>query len=249
MQSKPIIQCLQLIPGELPFEFTGDALDLELHAGERVSIIGPNYSGKGHWLKTICGLEEQRSGRLEINGIDTLDMSADDWVKTRTKVTYIHADTALLSAANGLINTMIPALYHGMEQDQGRELLAERALDILEEIDPHIDLDELPAYLTKEHRYKIAVARALLLKPDVLALNNPFAHFNKDSRSLFETFLSKQAKKGLCLIMVVHDVDYAINNSDRIIFTDRENLYQFHSNQAFLNCGIPIVNNFIQSNT
>ena len=245
MQSNNIIHCENLIPLELPFDYAGSALDFELHTGEITSIIGPNYSGKGNWIRTICGLEEPSAGELFIKGINTTELSADDWTKTRIKVAYLHEDTALLSAVNGLSNVLLPALYHKLDKKLKKPLLAEKALELLDEIDPEINLDDLPAYITKEHRYKIAVARALLLQPDVLALNNPFAHFNSDSKRQFKSFLKNQVEQGLSLLLVTHDIPYALDTSDKIIFANRENLYHFNSTQAVLNCDIPEVSEFI----
>jgi len=245
MHNDPIIQCEQLIPEELPFEYHGDALDFKLCAGEVISIIGPDYSGKGNWLRAICGLEDQLSGSVYIKGLNTLKLSAKDWTMTRMKVAYLHDDIALLSAANGLSNVLAPALYHQLDKKLEKQLLAEKALEILEEIDPKINLDDLPAYITKDHQFKIAVARALLLEPEVLALNNPFAHFNPDSKHKFQAFLENQVNKGLSLIIITHDVPYALNISDKIIFANRENLIYFNSAQAILNCDIPMVNQFI----
>jgi len=245
MLSDHIIHCKNLIPQELPFEYTGSALDFELVAGEVTSIIGPNYSGKGNWIRTICGLEDPSSGELFIKGINTAELSADDWTMTRIKVAYLHEDTALLSAVNGLVNVLLPALYHKLDKKFKKHMLTEKALVLLDKIDPEINLDDLPAYITKEHRYKIAIARALLLQPDVLALNNPFAHFNSDSKHQFQSFLKNQVKNGLSLLLATHDIPYALDISDRIIFANRENLYYFNSTQAVLNCDNPEVSEFI----
>lgn len=245
MQNYSVIHCEKLLPQELPFDYAGSALDFDLAAGEVSSIIGPDYSGKGNWIRTLCGLEEPSSGELYIKGIDTLNLSADDWVKTRIKIAYLHEDTALLSAVNGLVNTLVPALYHQYDKKPEKQLLTEKALDLLAEIDPEINLDDLPAYISKEHRYKIAVARALLLEPDVLALNNPFAHLNGDSKQQFQSFLKNQVESGLSLLLVTHDIPYALAISDKIIFASRDNLYHFNSAQAVLDCGIPAVNKFI----
>ena len=245
MHNNAIIQCEQLIPEELPFEYHGDALDLKLGAGEVISIIGPDYSGKGNWLRAICGLEDQQSGSVYIKGLNTMNLDAEDWTMTRMKVAYLHEDTALLSAANGLANVLAPALYHHLDKDLKKQLLAEKALDLLEEIDPHINLNDLPAYLTKDHQFKIAVARALLLQPDVLALNNPFVHLTRDSKNKFKAFLENQVSQGLSIIMVTHDTRYALDISDKIIFTNQENLIYFDSKQAILDSDIPVVNQFI----
>lgn len=245
MQNNSIIHCEQVIPQELPFDYLGNALNFELSNGEVTSIIGPNYSGKGNWIRTICGLEDQSSGSIYIKGKDTLDLSAEDWTMTRIKVAYLHEDTALLSAANGLTNVLAPALYHQLDKKLKKQLLAEKALELLEEIDPKINLDDLPAYITKEHQFKIAVARALLLEPDVLALNNPFSHFNNDDKKQFQAFLKNRVSKGLSLLLVTHDIPYALSVSDKIIFVDQKNVYYFDSRQAILNSEIQEVNEFI----
>jgi len=143
MQNNSVIHCEKLVPQQLPFDYAGSALDFDLAAGEVSSIIGPDYSGKGNWIRTLCGLEELSPGALHIDGIDTLNLSADDWVKTRIKVAYLHEDTALLSAVNGLVNTLVPALYHQHDKKPEKQLLAEKALDLLAEIDPDIKLAAL----------------------------------------------------------------------------------------------------------
>ena len=249
MQNNSIIQCKQLIPGELPFDYQGNALDFELATGQIVSILGSSNAGRSHWLKTICGLEEPLSGSVTIHGINTLNFSAKDWVETRMKVAYLHADTALMSAANGLINVLIPALYHRLDKKDKNVILTVKALSLLEEIDPRLNLHDLPAYISKEHRFKIAVARVLLLEPDVLVLNRPFVHFDNDTKIQFQEFLTNQVKKGLSIITATQDIHFALNNSDKIIFAEQENLHLFDSKQEVLNCDIPVVNEYIKLNS
>ena len=246
MHDAAIIKCQRLVPEELPFKYHGDALDFGIARGEVTSIIGPDYSGKGNWLRTICGLEDPLSGSVRIKGIDTMNLSEQDWTMTRRKVAYLHEYTALLSAANGLANVLIPAFYHQLDKQVEKGLLAESALELLEQIDPDINLDDLPAYISKDHQFKIAVARALLLEPEVLAFNNPFAHFNPDSKHKFQRFLINQVKQGLSLLLVTHDIGYVLDISDKIIFASRENMIYFDSPQAILDCDIPMVNRFIQ---
>ena len=245
MQNNSIIHCEQLIPDNLPFDYQGEALDFDLAAGEVASIIGPNYSGKGVWIRALCGLDDQLTGNLYINGKNTLSLNADDWKTMRMKAAYLHEDTALLSAANGLINVLAPALYHQLDKNLKNQLLAEKALDLLEQIDPEINLDNLPAYISKDHRYKIAVARALLLDPDVLVINNPFAHFNSDSKQNFKLFLKQQVEQGLSLLIVTHDTPYALSISDKIIFADQKNLHHFDSRESILNSDIPEIIEFL----
>jgi ABC-type transporter Mla maintaining outer membrane lipid asymmetry ATPase subunit MlaF len=249
MTDNAIIQCRQIIPGELPYDYRGDALDLTITAGEMTSIIGPNHTDISHWLKTICGLEDQLAGSVRILGIDTLNLSARDWTMTRMKVAYVHADTALMSAANGLMNVLAPAIYHQLDKKSGRGLLTETALELLEEIDPDLDLDDLPAYITRETQFKIACARALLLQPDLLVLDDPFAHFDTDSKYQFQLFLIDRVRKGLALLIATHDIAFALKHSDRILFAEKDNLHYFASPAALSDCEIPVVNEYIRLNT
>ena len=254
MPGNIIIQCQHVVPDDLAFEYQGKALDLNIAGGEVISIIGPQYSGKSHWLKTICGLQQQLSGSITIHGVNTLYLSAEDWAMTRMKVAYLHADTALMSAANGLDNVLAPALYHQLdktlkkdrENDPKNEALTEEALKLLKEIDPELNLEDLPAYLSKQQRFKIAVARVLLLDPDVLVLDKPFTHFDHDSKRQFQQYLVDKVNNGLSLLLLSDDVQYALNTSNRIIFVDRKNLFHFDSKQAILDCDIAIVNEYLR---
>ena len=249
MTDSKIIQCRQLIPGKLSTGYSGKALDLVISPGEMISIIGPNCAIKSLWLKTICGLEYPLSGTVNIHGIDTLNLSAKDWSMTRIKVAYLHADTALLSAANGLMNVLAPAIYHQLDKKLKEGILAIKALKLLEEIDPDLDLDDLPAYISKEQQFKIAIARALLLEPDVLALDNPFTHFEIDSKHQFQSFLIDRIKKGLSLLITTADLSFVLNNSDKTLFAEHDKLYYFDSKQALLNCSIPAINEYIRLNS
>ena len=249
MQNNSIIQCKQLIPGELPFDYQGNALDFEIAAGQIVSILGSSDAGRSHWLKAICGLEEPLSGNVTIHGINTLDFSEKDWVTTRMKIAYLDADTALMSAVNGLINVLAPALYHQLDKKDKNVILTVKALSLLEEIDPKLNLHDLPAYISKEHRIKIATARVLMLEPDVLVLNRPFTHFDNDTKILFQEFLTNQVKKGLSIIIATQDIHYALDNSDKIIFAEQENLHHFASKQEVVNCDIPVINEYIKLNS
>ena len=248
MQETAIIQCQQLIPGDLSFDYQGEALDFEIRHGEMVSIIGHKHAEKSHWLKAICGLEDPRSGNVYLQGKDTLNLSARDWASTRIKTAYLHADTALLSAANGLMNVLAPALYHQLDKKPNKQLLVEQALEILEEIDAGLNLDELPAYISKEHQFKIATARALLLQPDILVLDTPFTHFDIDTRAHFQKFLTNRVAKGLSLLLLTDDIPYALNYSDRIIFAEKDKLHYFNSKQEILNSNNPVINQYIKLN-
>ena len=236
MRPDPLIACDDLRPVYDDGDYSGPALNLELDrtetgSGQLVSIIGPEYADKSCWLKTMCGLEHPQSGTVKLLGIEAGELTAEDWTRARMKVAYLHADTALLSAANGLSNVLAPALYHRLDEEQGRQSLTDRALSILNEIDSEIDLGILPAYLDREQCFKIAIARALLLEPDVLVLDNPFIHFDRYSRQHLQRYLGDRIDAGISILLVTTDIRYALRHSDRIIYVDKDNLCNFGSEQ------------------
>lgn len=246
MPTDTLISCRNLTPSGLLSGFSGPALDFELGHGELVNIIGPVYEDKSLWLKTMCGLNEQASGEVQLLGIDTHQLSHTDWAHTRMKVAYVHADTALLSAANGLMNVLAPAIYHRLDELVDKRLLAEHALEILEEIDAGLNLDDLPAYLNEDQRFKIAVARALMLDPDVLVLDNPFINFDRDVRKEFQHYLDGKISQGLSVLMVTQDIRYALGQSDKIIYVDDENLQIFDSVSALRQSDIAAISRYLQ---
>lgn len=246
LQSNNIIQGEQVIPGDLPFDYQGEALDFKLSVGKVTSIIGSKYSGKSQWLKAMCGLNDPLSGSVYIHGINTFYLSSTDWTMMRMKVAYLHADTALLSAANGLSNVLAPAIYHQLYKDLSKQSLTEKALILLDEIDPELNLHDLPAYISKEHQFKIAVARALMLKPDVLVLNNPFTHYDNDTKYQFQNYLANKVKDGLSILITTNDITFALNHSDNIIFAEQDMLHCFDSKSSLESCTIPSINEYMQ---
>lgn len=247
MSASNIIQCKKLI-AKLSTGYLGEPLSFELNTGEVVSIIGTDQSSKSRWLKTLCGLQPQQSGILHINGIDTLHLSSEEWTLIRRKVSYIHADTALLSAANGLENMMIPALYHRLDRQNNKQSLEEKALEILKEIDPELNLTDLPAYIPKEQHFKIAVARALLLEPNVMVLDDAFSRLSNESKRQFQVFLDNRIQQGLSLLITTDDISYALAYSDKLLFAERDRLHVFDPRQAILDSKVPVIDEYLSLN-
>lgn len=245
MSEHGLIHCNKLVPGHQSYRFR-QALDLDLKPGEMISIIGPSLEQKSCWLKTLCGLNADYSGELELLGTNAGQQSLQQWTDSRKGIAYVHADTALLSAVNGLINVLVPVMYHDIYKDDDRHKLTDRAIALVNEIDPDICLDELPAYISRQHQVKIATARALMLKPRVLALDNPFLYFDRDERKQFQSFINRKVEQGLSIIMLTQDIRYALGQSDRILYTDEDTVCLFDSLAACRQCKIETVRAYLE---
>lgn len=243
MENTPLIHCQQLLVNLDADERTDDALDLSAQPGSIVSIIGPDHDLKSSWLQTIAGVMEAESGSLYLDGRDTTTLEREDWVRIRTQFAYVHTNTAVLSAANALQNLMLPAIYHKTGEAGAVRAKAEQ---LLEEIDAGEDLHLLPAYLKKEQRYKIAVARALMLDPISLLVDSPFTALNFTSAKHFKQFLLNRVKNdNLLLILATHDSKFALEHSDQIIFISSEHMLKFDKKQRIQDCSIPEVRDYI----
>lgn len=237
-----IIQCQQVMPSELTFNHPCEGLTLDVYPGELISLIGPDYSGKSNWLKTLCGVEQQSNGEIKLLGQNIDTMSAKDWARTRTKIAYLPFDSALISAANVLQNVLLAARYHQLEKEP---VLEQRARDLLKELDEELRLNELPAYLRKDQQYKVALARALILEPAVLILDAPFTLFDIESTKKTQQYLLEKVRQGLSLIQISHDIPYVLESSTKFVFLNKEILHIFHSKRDVLNCDIPAVREYL----
>ncbi len=241
MQTAAIIESQQLTPAELDFDFAGEALDMKLFPGEILSLTGPDYSGKSNWLKTLSGIENQATGKLRLLGLDVDRLSAKEWAFIRTKVSYIPHDSSLISAASALQNVTLAASYHQIDDDAN---LQQQAEQLLNELDPQLDIHELPAYLRKDQHYKIVIARALILKPAVLMLDNPFTFFDLKATAKLQQYLLQKVAKGLSIVQISHDIPYVLEHSSRFIFLHRQFQHGFTCRDDIINSDIPAVRDY-----
>lgn len=239
MGSAALIQCQQLVVDYDEGSKSADQLNLTAHAGDIISIIGPDHESKANWLKTIGGIMPAGSGQLFLAGRETTQFEKEDWVHARMQFAYAHTGTTILSAANALQNLMLPAMYHKTGDADAVRAKAEK---LLEDINAGDNLEQLPAHLKKEQRYKIAVARTLMLDPQALLLDSPFTALDLSSINQFQQFLlGKVRDDNLLLILVTNNIKFALEYSDQIIYISEQQMLQFDKNHRIQDCKLPEV--------
>ena len=245
MELSTPIRCEQLQAQPSITQNSQNSLNLSAASGSVINIIGPGHTGKSDWLKAISGIDELQSGELWLLDKNVRDFNANDWVHARTQLAYVHAETSLLSAANTLQNMMLPAVYHNLGSTDD---IKQRALHILDEIDITCDLSILPAYLRKDQRYRIAVARALMLQPQALILDDPFSQLDLTAAKQFRRFLIDKVRlHNLLLITVTHDIKFALRYSDQILFMTEDKIYQFDKLNNISSSNMPEIQTFIDT--
>ncbi len=243
MSDHRLIQSHQLVPAGFDFDYRGTGLDMTVLPSQIHCIIGAAYTGKRRWLRTLCGLDPAHSGRLSLMGHEVADMNEPQWQQTRCQIAYIPFNFSLFSASNVRQNLLLAPRYHQLAP---LPALQDRADHLLNRLDPQLDTGELPAYLRKDQQCKVAIARALMLKPRVLVFDNLFAYFDPDSRLKMENFLLEEVEGGLSLLLITHDLRFAIDHGDHFILADRDAVHTFDSKQAMMDSDVAALRRYLE---
>jgi len=243
MNAPHLLECDRMIASLTEVEYSGEALSMSADAGQIVSLIGPDYAGKADWLKTMAGIYYPVAGDVRFGGRSLFELNDDESTRMRQRNAYIRGDTALLSVASGLANVMLPARYHGIGDD---ETIKSKALNLIIELGANQSLDLLPAFVRRDQRFKLAVARALMLDPDVLFLDKPFAFLDTQATARFKHFLLRRVKQqGLTLVILANDLEFTLRVADKVLFISTEKVYCFDSIAELESCNDDAVAEYI----
>ncbi len=184
-------------------------LDMEIEPGHLVTLLGPSGCGKTTTLRLIAGLEAATQGRIFIGGEDVTHLSA-----TYRKVSMVFQSYALFphmsvleNVAYGLTVKSIPKAEAHQKAEAGLELVGLKGFGA-----------RLPSELSGGQQQRVAVARAIVLEPEVLLLDEPLSNLDaKLRRHVREEIRQIQQDLGLTAVYVTHDQEEAMAVSDRII--------------------------------
>ena len=185
-----------------------DDVSLSIAGNEVVSIIGHSGSGKSTLLRCIAGLEPYESGALR--------------VETRKKDGYegigmVFKENNLFPHLTVLQNLMLaPVEVLGMQKEQAREM----AEEILDNVGIWNKMNDYPSSLSSGQAQRAAIARSLMMNPDVLLLDEPTSSLDPVSANEVFNVLDKLKKQGMTIVLVTHNIDFARSISDRIVFMD-----------------------------
>ena len=183
-------------------------LDLEIPQGEFFSMLGPSGSGKTTVLRIIAGFETASSGRVLLEGDDVTDLAPFD-----RDVNTVFQDYALFPHMSIQAN-----VEYGLRARKiAKPERAKMAAEAIESVKLTHLADRLPHQLSGVQRQRIALARALVLRPKVLLLDEPLGALDKQLREEMQVELKRiQREAGITFIFVTHDQEEAMRMSDRI---------------------------------
>ncbi len=186
-----------------------DNIDLNVDAGKLVTLLGPSGCGKTTTLRMIAGLEMATSGKITIGDRDVTKLPATD-----RDVSMVFQSYALFPHMSVLENVMYGLTFSGFAKDEARR----RALDGLELVGLKGFDSRLPSELSGGQQQRVAVARALVLEPQVLLFDEPLSNLDaKLRRQVREDIRAIQQDLGLTVVYVTHDQEEALAVSDEIV--------------------------------
>ena len=189
-------------------------VDLEIQKGEIVSIIGKSGAGKTTLLQIIGTLDKANSGKVEINGVDVSGLSEKELAEFRNKhIGFIFQFHQLLPEFNALENVMMPAMIGRMDWKEAEK----RATLLLTDLGLGERLTHKPNELSGGEKQRVAAARALMMKPDVILADEPSGSLDEENkRELHKLLKQMQDQYNQTIVIVTHDKELA-EISDRVI--------------------------------
>ena len=193
-----------------------NGINEHIKKGEVVVIIGPSGSGKSTFLRCLNLLEEPTSGEIIFEGKNITDKKIDI-NKTREKMGMVFQHFNLFPHKTVLENiTLAPIKVKGVKVEDANK----KAIELLKLIGLEDKKDAYPASLSGGQKQRIAIARSLAMEPDVLLFDEPTSALDPEMVGEVLNVMKDLAKKGMTMVVVTHEIGFAREVGDRILFID-----------------------------
>lgn len=204
-------------------------ISTEIKKGEIISIIGPSGSGKSTFLRCINKLEEPSSGHIYIDGMDLMDKNTDI-NKVRERVGMVFQHFNLFPNMTVLDNLTLSPI---MVKKESKEEAEKYALSLLEKVELSDKANSYPTQLSGGQKQRIAIARALAMKPEVILFDEPTSALDPEMIKEVLDVMRDLAKEGMTMLIVTHEMGFARNVGNRILFMDKGEIIEDCSPKEF----------------
>lgn len=192
-------------------------ISFSVQSGEVVTIIGSSGSGKSTLLRCINLLEKPTSGEILYNGKNILDEDTNIY-EYRTHLGMVFQQFNLFNNLNVLENCTVGPIK---VLEKSKEEAEEIAEGFLEKVGMSAYLNARPRQLSGGQKQRVAIARALSMQPDVLLFDEPTSALDPEMVNEVLETMKSLAHTGLTMIIVTHEMEFARDVSDRVIFMDK----------------------------
>jgi polar amino acid transport system ATP-binding protein len=213
--------------GELMIRFEGvhkwfkqlhvlNDIHLQVKQNETVVVCGPSGSGKSTLIRTINRLEPIDQGKLTVDGFDLTDRKFDI-NKLRAEIGFVFQQFNLYPHLTALKNiTLAPIKVRGMSRKEAEEL----AVSLLERVGLAEKANAYPSQLSGGQQQRVAIARGLAMKPKIMLFDEPTSALDPEMIGEVLAVMKHLAHTGMTLVVVTHEMGFAREVADRVVFMD-----------------------------
>ncbi|WP_303722840.1 amino acid ABC transporter ATP-binding protein [Malonomonas rubra] len=199
-----------------------DGVSAEVAAGEVVVIIGPSGSGKSTFLRCLNGLEQFDEGHIVIDGVDLADKKTDI-NKVRREVGMVFQQFNLFPHKTVLDNiTLAQKIVRKRDRDEAQQ----KARQLLQKVGIAEKEAEYPSRLSGGQQQRVAIARALAMDPKIMLFDEPTSALDPEMVGEVLDVMKQLAREGMTMVVVTHEMGFAREVADRVIFMDQGKLVE-----------------------
>jgi polar amino acid transport system ATP-binding protein/general L-amino acid transport system ATP-binding protein len=224
----PIIVAENLVKRFGSFTALND-VNLSVSKGEKIVLCGPSGSGKSTLIRCLNHIEKHDGGRIVVDGVELTDRISDV-NGVRREVGMVFQSFNLFPHLSVVENCMLaPMKVRGLSQAEARD----RALGVLRKVRVHDQADKYPAQLSGGQQQRVAIARALCMQPKIMLFDEPTSALDPEMvKEVLDTMV-QLAREGMTMLCVTHEMGFAREVADRIVFMDRGCLIEENDPEAF----------------
>ncbi len=191
-------------------------IDLDVHRGEKVVVLGPSGSGKSTMLRCINALEDPDAGSINVDGVEVTDR--------RTNINHLREHLGMVFQRFNLWphKTVLENVMLGQMVVSGRSAAAakEKALKMLERVGLAAKADEYPVRLSGGQQQRVGIARALAMDPKVILFDEPTSALDPELVGEVLAVMKSLADEGMTMVVVTHEIGFAREVADHVVFMD-----------------------------
>ena len=207
-------------------------IDLSINEGEVVCIIGPSGSGKSTLLRCLNKLETPTEGQIIVDGHDITDKNVNI-NKVRENIGMVFQSFNLFSHLTVKKNIMLaPVDLKKLTADEAEK----KAMELLERVGLADKADSYPHQLSGGQQQRVAIARALAMSPDIMLFDEPTSALDPEMVGEVLAVMKELAKAGMTMVVVTHEMGFAREVADRVIFIDEGVIMEQGTPDEVFNC-------------
>ena len=206
-----------------------DGVNEVIYEGEVVVIVGPSGSGKSTFLRSLNLLEQPTDGNIYLNDVD-ITSPKTDINKHRQKMGMVFQHFNLFPHMTILKNMTIgPMKLQGKSKEEAEE----KAMQLLKRVGLENRADAYPYQLSGGQKQRIAIVRALAMEPDVMLFDEPTSALDPEMVGEVLDIMKELGKEGMTMVVVTHEMGFAREVADRVIFFDEGNIQEQNNPKDF----------------